>query len=234
MRHDSFIYMARIAFLLLLSLLAAAPPLLAQTVTTGPDTTVVSGPALTRKQLSAADSAARTERLFGLRVTRPTKAALLAIVPGAGQLYNRRYWKLPLVYGLLGGLGYGLVFQQNLYREYVGASDELTRLLLEGKPATPSVLKENKYNGRFPRASEQRSADNVTRNITPARRYRDQFILYSLAGYGLQILDALVDAHLYDFDVSEDLSLHWEPALLPMPGQAAPAVGFSAALLIKK
>lgn len=227
MKHDRFIYMLRIILLSLFALLAAAPTGLAQTVTTGPDTTVVSGPALTRKQLSAADSAARTERLFGLRVTRPTKAALLAIVPGAGQLYNRRYWKLPLVYGLLGGLGYGLYFQQKLYKEYVGASD-----VLRGQPfgTLPSTLDKEK----FPRASEEKSADNVTRNITPARRYRDQFILYSLAGYGLQILDALVDAHLYDFDVSEDLSLHWEPALLPMPGQAAPAMGFTAALLIKK
>ena len=219
--------MARIAFLLLLSLLAAAPPLLAQTVTAGPDTTVVSDPALTRKQLSAADSAARTERLFGLRVTRPTKAALLAIVPGAGQIYNRRYWKLPLVYGLLGGLGYTLYFQQNQYREYVDASDELRN---QPFGTLPSTLDKE----RFPRASKEKSADNVTRNITPARRYRDQFILYSLAGYGLQILDALVDAHLHDFDVSEDLSLHWEPTLLPVPGQAAPAVGFTAALLIKK
>ncbi len=220
--------MARFVFFLLTALLAAAPPLLAQVVTAGPDTTVVSGPAQTKKQLSAADSAARTERLFGLRVTRPTKAAVLAgILPGAGQIYNRRYWKLPLVYGLLGGLGYGLYFQQKLYREYVDASD----ILRSQPPGTlPAVLDEKK----FPRARRERSADNVARGITPARRYRDQFILLCAAGYGLQILDALVDAHLRDFDVSEDLSLHWEPTLLPVSGQAPPALGFTAALLIRK
>ena len=52
------------------------------------------------------------------------------------------------------------------------------------------------------------------------RGNRDIFYLYIGIAYGLQIVDALVDAHLKDFDVSDDLSLHWQPALLRVPGQA--------------
>ena len=72
-----------------------------------------------KKQKAAADSAKRTEYMFrafgykGIRLTRPGKAALLAtILPGAGQIYNHRWWKLPLVYGALGGVVYGEYFYQ--------------------------------------------------------------------------------------------------------------------------
>jgi hypothetical protein len=76
-----------------------------------------------KRSKAAADSAKRTERMFrafgfeGIRLTRPGKAALLAaVLPGAGQIYNRRWWKLPLVYGSLGGVVYGEIFYQGRYR----------------------------------------------------------------------------------------------------------------------
>ena len=71
------------------------------------------------------------------------------------------------------------------------------------------------------RASTFKSVDALNSGIQFYRGYRDVFYLYIGLAYGLQIVDAVVDAHLKDFDVSEDLTLHWEPTLLPTPGQPA-------------
>jgi hypothetical protein len=171
----------------------------------------------------AADSAKRTERLFGLRLTRPAKAALLAVVlPGAGQVYNRRWWKLPLVYGALGGVIAGEVFYQQRFSQYSRAVDSVSF-----------------SNGRYKigdkrlgeRASQETSLQGLQSGVVFYRGYRDVFYLYIGLAYGLQILDALVDAHLREFDVSDDLALSWDPALLPIPGQTsrptAPGLTFS-------
>ena len=190
-----------------------------------PDTTetreVVITPAA-KRQKAAADSAKRTERMFrafgfeGIRLTRPGKAALLsAVLPGAGQIYNRRWWKLPLVYGALGGVIYGEVFYQSRYRQYADASNDLKREAsnLNGKrPQDPSL--------DFP-VKRERSIEAIDNGVVFYRGYRDIFYLYIGIAYSLQIVDALVDAHLKNFDVSEDLSLHWEPTLLAVPGQAS-------------
>jgi len=190
-----------------------------------PDTTerreVVVTPAAKRSK-AAADSAKRTEHLFrafgyqGLRLTRPGKAALLAaVLPGAGQIYNHRYWKLPLVYGALGGVIYGEWLYQSRYREYADATNFLKEP--EHTGLRPSDLNLDK----FPHAHLERSVDALDAGVVFYRGYRDIFYLYIGLAYGLQIVDALVDAHLKDFDVSDDLSLHWEPTLLAVPGQAA-------------
>ena len=188
---------------------------------------VVVSPAA-EKQQAAADSAKRTEHLFrafgypGIRLTRPGKAALLALMlPGAGQIYNRRWWKLPLVYGSLGGVIYGEYRFQTLYREFADASNDIK----EGKKKIFDT-------SLGPVASEQRSVEALDAGVVLFRGYRDLFYLYIGLAYGLQVVDALVDAHLKDFDVSDDLSLHWEPVLLPVPGQAralptAPGVMFA-------
>lgn len=197
-------------------------PLRAQTVTSGPDSARVNqAPPATART----DSAKLTERLFGLRLTRPGKAALLALVPGGGQIYNKRWWKLPLVYGLLGGLGYGEYFYQTRFRQYVDERD--LRL------GDPSRFPNGNPNSNAPVAERERSVQNLESGIIFYRRNRDIFILYLTLGYALQIVDAVVDAHLREFDVSDDLSLRWDPALLPVPGQLLPALGASVALRVK-
>ena len=168
-------------------------------------------PRAERRAQAAADSAKRTERLFGLRLTHPGKAALLAaVLPGAGQVYNHSYWKLPLVYGALGATIGLEVRYQTRYREYVEAYE----LVSTGRARVGS-------DALGARARLERSADALQRGIVFYRGYRDIFYLYIGLAYSLQIVDALVDAHLKSFDVSDDLSLHWEPTLLRVPGQAA-------------
>ncbi|OGX82286.1 hypothetical protein BEN48_04865 [Hymenobacter glacialis] len=182
---------------------------------------------------AAADSAKRTERMFrafgyeGIRLTRPGKAALLsAVLPGAGQIYNRRWWKLPLVYGALGGVIYGEAFYQSRYRQYADASN-----LLKREASIPGGLRPQASSLPLP-VQQERSIDAIDNGVVFYRGYRDIFYLYIGIAYSLQIVDALVDAHLKNFDVSEDLSLHWEPTLLAVPGQAsalptAPGVMFA-------
>ncbi|MET4106408.1 DUF5683 domain-containing protein [Hymenobacter sp. UYP22] len=187
----------------------------AQTVTTGPDSSKVA----TR---SVSDSLRRTEKLFGRRVTRPQKAALLALVlPGSGQIYNRQYWKLPLVYGGLGATGYGLYHYQSRYKEYSNGKKEYTQ-----KRTPIAELK-----GEL--VSQETSIENIQRGVVFYRRYRDTFIAYNAVVYGITILDALVAAHLRDFDISEDLSLRLDPAVLPTTPTAGPTAGLALTLHLK-
>ena len=177
-----------------------------------------------KKSKAAADSAKRTEHMFrafgypGIRLTRPGKAALLAVVlPGAGQIYNRTWWKLPLVWGALGGVIYGEYFYQKGYREFANAYNNITQSKLNY--VTNSVYKLGDLE-LGPRARLYKSTAALETGIVFYRGNRDIFYLYVGLVYGLQVVDALVDAHLKDFDVSDDLTLHWEPTLMAVPGQA--------------
>ena len=184
---------------------------------------------LTRKQkraLAAADSAKRTERLFGLHVTRPEKAGLLALAPGAGQVYNHRYWKLPLVYGLLGTLGYGFVHEEIRFREYKSAYADI----IAKRYTSPAQLAA----GDYPNARKELSVNNVNNGLIFYRGNRDLFVLLFAAGYSLQILDAVVDAHLHDFNIDDNLSLNLRPTLLPVPGQQLPATGLAVSLRVRR
>ncbi len=177
-----------------------------------PDTARVRKPTAANKRTKAAeDSVRRTEKLFGFRVTRPAKAGYLALVPGLGQVYNRRWWKIPLVYGALGTTFLILRYDQQGLKEYSDAKDLLDANRAQlGDPALG------------PRASKAPSYNTIKINVEYFRHYRDGFIFYTSIAYGLQILDAIVDAHLHEFDVSDNLALHWQPALLFVPGQALP------------
>ncbi|WP_052732705.1 DUF5683 domain-containing protein [Hymenobacter terrenus] len=185
---------------------------------------------------AAADSAKRTEHMFrafgfkGIRLTRPGKAALLAMVlPGAGQIYNRRWWKLPLVYGALGGVIYGEYFYQTRYREFADAYNNITQAKINPETNAPFKVRDAALG---PRARLVSSVQGLNSGVVFYRGYRDIFYLYIGLAYSLQIVDALVDAHLKDFDVSDDLSLHWQPTMLAVPGQPlalpmAPGVMFA-------
>ncbi len=179
--------------------------------TVRPDTARVRKPtAADKRKKAAGDSVRRTERLFGFRVTRPAKAGYLALVPGLGQIYNRRWWKLPLVYGGVGTVVGILIYEQQGLNDYVNAANSL---------ATDPVVRSTPLpNPAFGRASREISPDGIQNGIVFYRHYRDAFILYTGVAYGIQVLDAIVDAHLHSFDVSDDLTLRWQPTLLPVPG----------------
>jgi hypothetical protein len=154
-----------------------------------------SAPATTLKDTSA-----------GAREHSPRAAAIRsAILPGLGQIYNKKYWKLPIVYGALGVTGYIFVDNIKTYREYRFA-----------------------YNARYKAAnatSPADSADYLTlsrfyQTVSPEairaarnrfRKYIDYSVLFFVFFWGLNVVDATVDAHLKTFDVSPDLSLYIKP-----------------------
>jgi len=185
-------------------------------VTAGSDSARVSAPVVP-------DSVRRTARLFGLKMTKPAKAGLLAaLLPSAGQIYNRSWWKLPLVYGAVGGTLYGQRLYQSRYREFATVYNNRT---------------DNDPNNNNPEDESERtrgrSNDFVKGGVIVYRRQRDAFIGWVALTYSMQILDAVVDAHLRDFDISDDLALHWEPTMLRVPGVAAVTPGVGVTLTLK-
>ncbi len=132
-----------------------------------------------------------------LPVHSPTKASLFsAIVPGLGQAYNQKYWKIPLIYV---GIGIPLYFgieQHNLFTEKRDAY--LDRI------SGDSTDKYLEFGNFF-------SNDGLLESMDINRRNRDLMFIIAGVIYVLQIVDASVDAHLFYFDVSDDLSFHYSP-----------------------
>ena len=145
----------------------------------------------------------------------PIRATWLAvIVPGLGQIYNRSYWKLPLVYGAFMGCIYAITWNNSQYQDYRQAYRDI--LVADELSADPSVS----YNAILPKGytietmggREQYTATlNSKQNLY--RRYRDISIAATAIVYILSIIDAYVDAQLFDFDISTDLSLNVSPEI---------------------
>ena len=155
----------------------------------------------------------------------PYKATLYAaLIPGAGQLYNKQYWKLPLVYAGVGIFAYFISSNNTQYLLYNDLLTELNR--------NPNVVPIT-FPARFQGHDANSVTNNVKVNLNQFRRYRDLSIIMSAAFYALTIVDANVFAHLKTFDLSNDLSLRVKPSLT-MPGQYSIAsVGVGLQLKIK-
>jgi len=128
----------------------------------------------------------------------PTKATLLsAAIPGLGQAYNKKYWKIPLVWLGLGAFGYFIIWNNDQYQYY-------RRNLIYEIEQDPDYPNETDLN----EATLRSARDQYRRN-------RDQLALYGILFYLVQIVDAHVDAHLIEFDVNQDLSVRFEPGYIP-------------------
>ncbi len=137
------------------------------------------------------------------------------ILPGYGQIYNRSYWKLPIVYGGFMGCAYAIMWTNNNYQDYKTAyRDILTDTSYDPTDPTKSYVA-ILPNGYTVERMGGKSA--YTRTLNNAqnsyRRYRDISIVATVIVYALSLIDAYVDAQLYDFDISPDLSLNAEPVL---------------------
>lgn len=148
----------------------------------------------------------------------PMRAVWLgAVIPGAGQIYNRSYWKLPIVYGGFMGCIYAITWTNN---QYIGYKDAYRDIYYDMQNGTLSYNPDKSYNAILPEgytietmggASTYQSRLKEWQNT--ARRNRDLSILVSIAVYALSLVDAYVDAQLFDFDISNDLSLNVTPQL---------------------
>ena len=127
----------------------------------------------------------------------PTKATLLSLaVPGLGQAYNKKYWKIPVVFAMIGTPLYFALERRDLYNEYKSAyvarvDDDSTTI-----------------DTKFIRLNDA----NLLRNIDNQRKNRDLLFVLTGVAYVLNVVDAAVDAHLYYFEVSDDLSARLKPS----------------------
>jgi hypothetical protein len=142
----------------------------------------------------------------------PKKATIYsAILPGLGQAYNKKYWKIPIIYAGFGTIGYFIGWNNGFYNTYKLAYSDLT----DDDPTTDSYLdlEATQYYDLDDPTDFNNFKSGLSKQQDYYRRNRDLLIIGMVAFYGLNIIDASVDAHLFDFDISEDLTLNWQPAV---------------------
>lgn len=157
----------------------------------------------------------------------PTRAVWLsALCPGLGQIYNRRYWKLPIVIGAYMGLGYATSWNNRMLSDYTVAY----RDIMDTDPSTKS------YMDFFPSTTKEEDLDKewLTNTLKRRKDYfrqnRDLCIICMVGVYLLAMVDAYVDASLSQFDISPDLSMKVAPAVIQDSRDKLPSVGVHWAL----
>lgn len=142
----------------------------------------------------------------------PKRALWLALVlPGAGQIYNRKYWKLPIIYGGFIGCIYALTWNNMMYKDYSQAYLDI----MDNDPGTASYNKFLHLGAEVNNSNEARYKEIFKNRKDKYRRWRDLSFFVMVGVYALSVIDAYVDAELSAFDISKDLSLKVEPAVIP-------------------
>ena len=148
----------------------------------------------------------------------PMRAVWLgAVLPGAGQIYNRSYWKLPIVYGGLMGSVYAVTWTNN---QYMGYKEAYRDIYYDIQNGSVSDSPDKSYNAILPEGytinsmgGAQAYQNRLKEWQNASLRNRDMSILITIAVYALSLVDAYVDAQLFDFDISNDLSINVNPQI---------------------
>lgn len=215
--HKSFLFIFLVAFLTLVQFSATAQVQIDSTSQgeNRPQVVVedtVSAPGTSERPFVTADEVDTTLIEDTSEEFSPRKASLYsAILPGLGQAYNKKYWKIPLIYGGLIGLGVVVDFYADRYSYY-------RRILLIQQST-----------GSNPTGLSERVLDNA---VISYRRERDFYIIMCGLAYIINIVDAHIDAHLKGFDISDDLTLKFKPSLNSTAFNT-PVGGFGIALQLK-
>jgi len=129
----------------------------------------------------------------------PKLATLMStVVPGLGQVYNKKYWKVPVIYIGLGSLGYMANKNNKRYKDFRNAYSDL--------------YNSGNYDSTIYLYGVEYTLNGLETGKNYYRRYRDLFVIFTSGLYLMNIIDANVDANLFDFDISDDISLRFEPA----------------------
>ena len=152
----------------------------------------------------------------------PTKAIIYsAIFPGMGQIYNKKYWKLPIVYGGFIGFSYAISWNGRYYTDYSNGYKDI----MDDDQST------DRWKNFLPYGMDPESVDKewlrdvLKRRKDFYRRFRDLSIIGTVGMYALCIIDAYVDAQLFDFDMSQDLSFRIEPTIIQKTDYLANSFG---------
>jgi len=139
-----------------------------------------------------------------IKTHKPNRAVLMsALLPGLGQAYNKKYWKVPIIYGAGGAFVYFLGYYQDKYTKFRTAytnGEEGQKYLIDGRLYDYGVLESG---------------------VTFYRRYRDLNVFGIGAIYFLNIVDAMIDAHFFYYDVSDNLTMHIQPAVFNNTGSTS-------------
>ncbi len=160
----------------------------------------------------------------------PKRALWLSLVlPGAGQIYNRKFWKLPFIYGGFLGCAYALMWNQQMYRDYSQAYLDI----MDDDPNTTSYL--DMLPPRYDISGREEQFKSLfKRKKDYYRRYRDLSAFCFIGVYLLSVIDAYVDAQLSEFDITPDLSMSVQPAVIGNPqtisGRSSSAYGIGCSL----
>lgn len=168
---------------------------------------------------------ARKERARRYTLEPVRSTMLAAALPGLGQIYNRKYWKVPIVYAGFGALGYAVTFNTQNYNTFITAYQDFTDiipetdsyldLLVNQDPATyDPVLYPETYNP----SNEAWVKTSLLNGVDYYRRYRDLSYIGIAAWYLITILDANVDGSLFDYDISDNLKASFFPVTATYAG----------------
>lgn len=174
------------------------------------DTTPVATTILTEKKI---DVAREMKKDTGVKKHSPKIAATRsALLPGLGQIYNKKYWKLPIVYGALGVTTYIFLDNIKTYKEYRFAYNA------RYKAALPSPNTDSTDYFKLENIYKIIQPESIKAARNKFRQYVDYSVLFYILMWGLNVVDATVDAHLKSFDVSPNLSLSIEPGRSQLAG----------------
>lgn len=168
---------------------------------------------ITQVSLVSSDTLIKPKQKRDWKTWRPNvkKAMWLAIViPGAGQIYNRKYWKLPIVYGGFVGCAYAMRWNNMMYQNYSQAYLDL----MDDDPNTQSYNQFQNFNNRITSDNLPRYQELFRKRKDRYRRWRDLSFFVMCGVYAFSVIDAYVDASLSEFDISDDLSMHVSPTII--------------------
>lgn len=149
----------------------------------------------------------------------PKRALWLALVlPGAGQIYNRKYWKLPIFYGGVVGCIYAMTWNNQMYHDYAQAYMDI----MDNNDATQSYNQFLHLGNKITEENKARYTQLFKKRKDRYRRWRDLSVFSMIGVYALSVIDAYVDASLSDFDISKDLTLHVAPSVISTSSSASP------------
>ncbi len=163
-------------------------------------------------EAAAQDSAhAKVDSLPKEKIHSPKFAGIAsAVLPGAGQVYNKKYWKVPIVYASLATAGYFVYYNANVYSTVKKNLD--SRVAGDSIPS-PKYLELNNIFSKSTVDLNNFSYDDLVLIQEEYRKFLTISILVGTLIYTLNILDAVVDAHLFSFDVGDNLSMNIQPQL---------------------
>jgi len=132
------------------------------------------------------------------------------VLPGAGQIYNRKYWKLPIIYGGFVGCAYAITWNNQMYHDYSQAYLDI----MDDDPNTQSYNQFLHLGATIDASNIDRYKEIFRKRKDKFRRWRDMGVFVMIGVYAFSVIDAYVDASLSEFDISDDLTLRVEPTIM--------------------